>query len=102
MAFPSEKELEKMRKKLDKVSGTLMLSSNPTSIEKLRWEICQEFVKYANRKDLKNIELAKILGVHESEVSKILHHRIEKMTTDKLLQLLTKIQPNHQVSLKVS
>jgi predicted XRE-type DNA-binding protein len=102
MTFPNERDLKKIRKKLDKVQGTLMLPLNPTSAEKLRWEICQEFIKYANRKDMKNFELAKLLEVHESDVSKILHHRINKMTTDKLLHLFTKIQPNHKVVLKVS
>ena len=102
MGFPSEKELAKIRKKLEKEPGTLMPSENPTSAEKLRWEICQEFVKFSNRKGLKNVELAKLLGVHESDVSKILHHRIEKMTTDKLLQLLSKIRPKLKVTLKVS
>ncbi len=100
MKFPNEKTLAKMRKKLEKSPGTLMLSENPTAAEQLRWDICQLFVKYTNSHDLKNIELAQALDVHESEVSKILHHRIESFSTDKLLALLGKLYPRHKILLK--
>lgn len=91
MKFPNEK-----------TKGTVMLPENPTPSEQLRWEICQLFIKYANSNDLKNIELAKKLEIHESEVSKILHHRIERFSTDKLLNLLSKIYPKHKVLLKAA
>lgn len=102
MKFPNEKALARMRKKLEKAQGTVMLPENPTPSEQLRWDICQLFIKYANSNDLKNIELAKKLEIHESEVSKILHHRIERFSTDKLLDLLSKIYPKHKILLKAA
>ena len=102
MPFPNDKELEKIRKASEKWEGTLMPSENPTPLEKLRWDICQELVRYANKKGLKNIELAKEAGVNETDMSRILRHRIDRFSTDKLLQILAKIKPNHQIDLKVS
>lgn len=91
-----------MRKKLEKAKGTIMLSEKPTPSEQLRWDICQLFIKYANANDLKNIELAKKLEIHESDVSKILHHRIERFSTDKLLDLLVKIYPKQKILVKAA
>jgi predicted XRE-type DNA-binding protein len=102
MKMPSEKNLEKMRKKLAKTQGTLMPPANPTPLEKLRWDICQEIVKYALRNDLKSIDLAEKLGVHESEVSRILRHRIDRFSTDKLAALLQILKPHYKIQLKVS
>lgn len=91
-----------MRKKLSKAQGTLMPPRNPTAIEKLRWDICQEFVKYAARHDLKSIDLAEKLGVHESETSRILRHRIDRFSTDKLAELLQRLNPRYKIQIKVS
>jgi hypothetical protein len=44
MGFPTESELNKIRKKLAKVQGTLMLAPDATPLEKFRWDICQRFV----------------------------------------------------------
>ena len=102
MAFPKKKELDKIRKASEGWEGTLMLPENPSPLEVLRWDICQEFIKYANSKKLKNIDLAEALEINETEVSRILRHRIDRFSTDRLLQLLSKIKPNHQIHLKVS
>ena len=102
MKFPSEKELSRIRKKLEKSQGSLALSSNATSLEKFRYEICRQFVIYQREHELKCKELAKIVGVDESIMSKILRYRHERFTTDKLIQLLSKIYPRHHLILKVS
>jgi predicted XRE-type DNA-binding protein len=102
MAFPKEKELAKIRKQLAKAQGTLMLPENPSQLQKLRWDITREFVKYALEHKLKSLELAKELGIHESEISRILHHRIDRFSTDKLISLLEKIRPNHKIQLKAA
>ncbi|MFN7903896.1 MAG: XRE family transcriptional regulator [Pseudobdellovibrionaceae bacterium] len=70
--------------------------------EQLRWDICELFIKYTNSKDLEKIQLAKKLEIHESEVIKVLHQRIERFSTDKLLDLLSKIYPKHKILLKAA
>ena len=102
MKFPSERELAKVRKKLEKVEGSLLLAPNATPLEKLRYEICRQFVIYAREHDLKSKELAKIVGVDESLMSKVLRYRHERFSTDKLVEMLAKIYPKHHLLLKVS
>ena len=102
MGFPDKKTLGRIRKKLENVEGTKLISKNATALEKLRWSICQEFVRYLNDNSLKNYEMAEELGIDAGDMSKILNHRIEKFSTDKLLELLQLIKPCYQVELKTS
>ena len=99
MGFPSKEELERARKKLSKVEGTLMLSENPTPLERLRWEICQRFVIYKMENNITQKELAKRVGVDEAKISKILRHRINEFTTDRLVNLFSKIDNNFSLKL---
>lgn len=94
MAFPDEKTLKRMRARLDKVEGTLMISPTATPLQKLRWDLCQKFVRYTRERDLTQDELAKVLGVDKAKVSKILHHRIEEFSTDRLITLYQQINPD--------
>lgn len=102
MTFPSEKELAKMRKKLEKAEGSLMLSPKAPPLEKLRYEICRQFVIYQREHDLKCKDLAKLVGVDESLMSKVLRYRHQRFSTDKLVEMLAKIHPKHRLVLKVS
>jgi predicted XRE-type DNA-binding protein len=97
MAFPSQSELRAMRKKLAKAEGTLMLAPNATPLEKFRWDICQKFVAYKQKHALTVEELADVLGTDKSKVSKILRHRIESFSTDRLLTLLQIIYPKTEL-----
>ena len=39
-------------------------------------------------------ELSALIGVDEPKMSKILHYRIDEFSTDRLIELYTKIEPN--------
>jgi predicted XRE-type DNA-binding protein len=99
MTFPSREEIERVSKKLRDVEGTILPPENPTPIEKLRWEICQKFVVYKLDNKVTQKELAALIGVDEAKISKILRHRIEEFTTDRLVKLFYKIDKNF--SLKI-
>lgn len=93
MGFPSRAEIERVLKKLENVEGTLALSPNPTSLERFRWDICQRFIAYKRIKKCTQKELAELVGVDEAKMSKILHHRIDEFSTDRLINLYEKINP---------
>lgn len=99
MTFPSEKKLSVLRKKLEKAQGTLMLSSDATPLEKFRWDLCQKFVRYKRENDLTLEEIAKSLGIDKGKVSKILRHRIDEFSTDRLIGYLQELYP--ETKLKV-
>ncbi len=86
-----------MGAKLDKVEGTLMISPNATPLQKLRWDICQKFVRYTREHELTQDQLAKKLGVDKAKVSKILHHRIDEFSTDRLITLYQQLNPDIKI-----
>ena len=93
MRYPSEKKLAEMDKKLKNVQGTLMTGPSSSSAEKFRWDLCQNLVKFMGERDLSQIEFAKLLGIDQSRVSEIVNHRIDKVSTDKLITYNEKINP---------
>lgn len=100
MAFPTKNEIKTVLKKLKKVEGTLMLPDDATPLEKFRFELCQRFIKYKLDNNLTQAEFAKILGIDGPKMSKILHHRIDEFSTDRLINLYSCINPN--LKLKVA
>ena len=99
MGFPNKEEIESISEKLKNVEGTLLPPSNPTPIEQLRWDICQRFLSYKMERNITQKELAERLGIDEAKVSKILRHRIEEFSTDRLAKLLYQI--DKKLTLKV-
>lgn len=97
MSFPSSSEIKKMRKKLNRVQGTLMLSPDATPLEKFRWDLCQKFIQYKKKHDLTQEELADLLGIDKAKVSKILRHRISDFSTDRLVRLYQKLNPKLRI-----
>ncbi len=99
MAFPKTSELDKIRKKLEKVEGTLMLPENPTTLEKFRWDLCQKILRYKRENDLTLEEIGRTLGIDKGKVSKIVRHRIEDFSTDRLIGYVQILYP--ETKLKV-
>ena len=100
MAFPKKEDLNQILKDAEQKEGTLALSTNPTPLEQFRFDLCQKFVQYKQDQAITQREMAHRLGVDEAKVSKILHHRIERFSTDRLIILLLRLNPN--LSLKAS
>ncbi len=94
MGMPNKAELERALRKLKKVEGTLALKSNATPLEKFRFDICQKFLNYKKSHGGNQKELAELLGVDEAKVSKILRHRIDEFSTDRLIDLYSRLDPD--------
>lgn len=94
MGFPSKSEIERALKKLDKTDGTLALKANATALEKFRWDLCQKFIKYKKAHGYNQKQLSELLEVDEAKTSKILHHRIGEFSTDRLIALYSKLDPD--------
>lgn len=97
VAFPSEKELKRVRKKLAKAPGFLMLPPDADELAKFRFQICQGLLKYAQERRLTAIEMAKLLKIPKSDMSRIFNHRIDRFSTDKLIRLYAKINPDYRL-----
>jgi len=97
MAMPNEKELARMRKKLSKVQGFLMLAPDADELARFRYRICQELLKYARLNHLQAVDMAKFLDVTKADMSRIFNHRITRFSTDKLVRLYSKINPDYKL-----
>ncbi len=100
MGFPTKEQIKKALKKLETSEGTLALPENASALERFRWDLCQKFIKYKRIHKCSQKRLASLIGVDEAKMSKILHHRIDEFSTDRLILLYEKLDPT--VKLKVS
>ncbi len=98
--WPSKHDLGKILPELEKSEGSLHLSKSAGPLDRFRWELCQRILKYKVSHNLKQKELAKMLDIDEPQMSRILRHRIENVSTDKLAGFVLKLEPG--VELKVS
>ncbi len=100
--FPSEKDLDEVRKKLDTGIASKPLSRNATAVDKTKFKLCEKFVIYKNTHKLTQRSLAEKLGINESLMSKILHYHFSEFTTDRLIKYLSIIYPDIDVQIDVA
>lgn len=97
MGFPTEKELSKMRKKLEKVEPSRMLPKNASMADQVKFKLCEKFVVYLQENNMTQVHLAKKLKVDPSRINEIVKYRIDLFTTDKLMDLAEKLQLDFHV-----
>ena len=100
MPFPSKRRIKKALDKIEKLEATRGAFEHPTPLEKFRYDLQQRFVRYVLRTEISQRELALQLAVDEGKISKILHNKLDEFSTDRLITLLGKLEPN--LKLKVS
>jgi predicted XRE-type DNA-binding protein len=96
MGYPSKAKLKEMEAKLKDAEATLMVGPSSTPAEKFRWELCQSLVRYMFEKKLSQVDFSDLLGIDQARVSEIVNHRIDKVSTDKLLSYLERLHPGVQ------
>jgi predicted XRE-type DNA-binding protein len=100
MKYPSKEKLKLIDDKLKTTQGTLILSNSASSSDKFRWELCQKIVKHMVSNKLTQVELAEKLRTDPSRISEVVNHRVDKVSTDKLLDYVEKLMPN--ISFKIA
>ena len=101
MGWPSKKDLKEALKNInDDSTYSRVLPYDATPSDKIKYEICEQFVIYINDKNITQTELAKKLGVDKSRVNWIVKYRIEHFTIDRLYELLNILHP--KMVLKIS
>jgi predicted XRE-type DNA-binding protein len=102
MSWPSEKELAEMREKLSKGPASQILPRDASPVDKFKYSICREILRYEHANNLTQRQMAEILGEDEAIVSKVVHYYIDEFTIDRLLRFLHKIYPNAEIKIKVA
>lgn len=100
--FPNDKELKKAREALEKGPAAKLLPKNASPVDKMKYSLCEEFVKYKNQNNLTQRALAEKLGIDEALVSKIIHYSFEEFTTDRLVKYLAVLYPKLEIKLLVA
>ncbi len=97
LGLQNKKELDRVRKKLAKVEPTRSLPPHASSADKLKFELCKQFVIYLRIHDLTQKELAQQLEIEPARVNEIVKYRIELFAVDRLLDYLEKLRPEIKV-----
>jgi predicted XRE-type DNA-binding protein len=92
-SFPSEKKLQEMLKKLEHIPGSAMLPPDASATDRFRFEVCEKILIWMKAQNWTQRKLAKKLKIDEARVSEIVHYRIDRFSTDKLLEYYERLNP---------
>src|SRR3954470_13754171 len=88
--FPSEKELEKIRRELSSPNYSrinFVLEDNATPLEKSKYEICQNIARYKRENNLSEKEIGKRLGIKPvKRLECLFFSHINEFTLDELVE----------------
>lgn len=93
--FPSEEELKKVRKELSDPNYSrinYVLEDNATPLEKSKYEICQNIVRYRRENNLSEKEIGKKLGIKPAKrLECLFFSHINEFTLDELVEYASKL-----------
>lgn len=98
MGFPDDKELKRIKNKLGKFDQVKVLPDDASKVDKLKFELCKQFVIYLREHGLSQIELAKQLEIEPARLNEIVKYRIDLFTVDRLLAYVEKLDPKINVT----
>jgi predicted XRE-type DNA-binding protein len=98
MGMPPKAELNKIRKKLEKIEPTRGLPSNASKTDRFKYELCKQFVLFLNREQMSQKQLADKLGIDPARLNEIVKYRIDLFTVDRLLGYLELLNPELKVT----
>lgn len=98
MGMPDKKELDRVRKKLLKVEPTRVLPKNAPKSDRLKYELCKQFVKYLLKNKITQKDLARDLEIEPARLNEIVKYRIDLFTVDRLLDYAERLKPNLKVT----
>lgn len=88
--WPDRKDIEKVLKKLDEDPQlySRCIPDNAPLADRIKRDICAEFIIYKREHKLNQRELAQKLEIGEALVSKILRYHFDEFTIDRLIRYL--------------
>ena len=91
MNFPNDKKLQKMRAQLDKAEPSRTLPENASTIDKMKYKICEKFVIYLLDNNMTQASLARQLNMDPARLNEIIKYRIDLFTIDKLIEFAERL-----------
>lgn len=87
MSFPDQDRIFKVMDKIKKgkVKPTKIIDKNSSPLDIMKFNICQQVIKFKRDHEYLNQELAEIIGVGPAIISRVLHCEIDRFKIDSLL-----------------
>lgn len=98
MGFPDKKEIARAKKKMESVKPVMSLPSDASKVDKLKFELCKQFVVYLRLNQMSQVELAKKLDLEPARLNEIVKYRIELFTVDRLIGYVEKLNPEIHIT----
>src|SRR3954462_10243059 len=90
-----QKDFKKYLKELDDPKNNqevnYALPENPTSLQVIKFEICQEILGYKLDHNVTREQVAEKMGISKAETEDILFCHIEEFTLDRLVEYASKV-----------
>ena len=82
---PKDKEILEQMRHPNYDGGSFALPPNASSLEKAKYEICRNIVRYKREHNLTKEEMAEKIQLSPDETKRILLYRISEFTLDRLV-----------------
>lgn len=69
----------------------VFIPRNKTVVDILKFQLCSEIIKFKKNMDLKQIDIAGMVGLDKSEVSKIFSYQLSGFSSDRLIGIIETI-----------
>ena len=94
MGFPNKEQIEEVLNSLTDEDTAYLLPKDASDVDKIKFDLCKNFVVFLNKNKMTQVELATRLGVDKSRINWIVKYRIENFSIDFLYALLKQLNPN--------
>ena len=91
--FPSKKQINEFLDSLTDDDYSILLPEDASDVDKIKYELCRNFVVHIRKSNITQVELANKLGVDKSRINWIVKYRIEHFSIDYLYGLLKQLNP---------
>lgn len=99
MKYPNKKQIDDLLNLMSDDDFSVLIPDDATDVEKIKFELCKNFIVYLREHKMTQVELANLLEVDKSRINWIVKYRIEHFSIDYLYSLLKQLNP--KIELKI-
>jgi predicted XRE-type DNA-binding protein len=100
MKWPTQAQIDEAMKEMSAHLPSLPLKPGASVVDRLKFQLCAQFVIFAQSNQMSQQELADQIGIDKSLMSKILHYHLDEFTSDRLIKYLAVLDPALQIEVK--
>ena len=86
-----------MRAKLEKAEPSRTLPKDATTVDRIKYKICEKFAAYILDNKISQAELARQLNMDPARLNEIVKYRIDLFSIDKLVEFAERLDPEFTI-----